>query len=454
MKTVQSDARSVALSILNALETGRNTLDSIMENKMTAALVPDRRERALVTTLVYGVLRHRGALDWLIERFSRTPFNRLDPVIKNILRLGLFQIYYLDRIPDYAAVNAAVNQAGQVAPRHLSGFVNGVLRGAIRNRKEVSWPDVREQGVSALAIRYSLPEWLLRRWLDRYGRDQLEKTGCLINTVPPVTVRVNTLKTNAARTMEALAGEVANVRPGDYSPYALCFHSPEVPVDELTAFRDGWFQVQDEAAQLACRYFDPGPGETILDACAGRGGKTAHIAQLMNNRGTIRAVDRSRRKLAVLAKEMDRLGVTNVKTTVADLARESRLPGPAEYDRVFADCPCSGLGVVRKNPDTRWSVSLKDIQRHHKNQVGLLDRLAALVRPGGILLYAVCSREPEENEQVIEAFLNMHPEFDIDKQDGIMGGAAGDLVDQTGYFKSDIHSHGLDGFFGARLKKK
>ncbi|MFP4446881.1 MAG: 16S rRNA (cytosine(967)-C(5))-methyltransferase RsmB [Desulfosudaceae bacterium] len=454
MKTPFPDARSVAAAVLNELETGRQTLDGIMEKNMSAAAMPDRRERALVTTLVYGVLRHRNALDWLIAELSRTPFQRIEPGIRNTLRLALFQIYYLDRIPDYAAVNAAVTMAGRTGHPRLKGFVNGVLRAAIRNREQVAWPDVRQEDLAPLAVALSLPEWLLQRWVDRYGRKMTETMGRALNTIPPVTVRANLLKTTPARARESLSGEVSRLQEGRYAPGAFSFYSPRVPVDELDAFRQGWIQVQDEAAQLVCRYFDPRPQETILDACAGRGGKTAHIAQLMENRGKIYAVDRNPGKLAVLEGEMKRLGVRNVTAAAADLLQDDHLPGPARYDRIFADCPCSGLGVLRRNPDTRWSVTPTDIERHRGLQVRLLDRLAPRVRPGGLLLYAVCSREPEENEQVIEAFLNLHPEFGINRKHGLLGGAAEDLVDEKGCFASAVYPHDLDGFFGVRLQKK
>ncbi len=450
---MKSDPRDVALSILNTLETGRRTLDVIVEEALGKAAFSHRRDRALVITLVYGVLRWRNTLDWLIRQFSNTPFKRITPGVRNILRLALFQIRFLDRVPDYAAVNAAVDMTKTSAAPRLSGFVNGVLRAAVRRHRQVVLSDAAAGDTAPLAVTASLPEWLLRRWIERYGFSKTKTMCDVINTVPPLTVRVNSLKTSFARAREALADEVSDLSPGRYSPCALSFYAPEAPVNELSAFRQGWCRVQDEAAQLAGFLLDPRPEETILDACAGRGGKTAHIAQLMGNRGHILAVDKNARKLDLLETEMVRQGVLNVKTAKVNLL-QNFLPFPDHFDRVLADCPCSGLGVLRKNPDTKWSVSPEDLSRHHDHQVRLLDRLAQLVRPGGILLYVVCSREPEENEAVVNDFLNIHGEFDIERRAGADDNPAFRFLNRDGFFQTGVYPDGLDGFFGARLKKK
>jgi 16S rRNA (cytosine967-C5)-methyltransferase len=267
-------------------------------------------------------------------------------------------------------------------------------------------------------------------------------------------VRVNTLKTGYARAREALAGEAERIEDGRYCPDAISFYSPRGSVDEMESFRSGWFQVQDESAQLVCRWLNPRPGERILDACAGLGGKTGCLAQLMENRGRVTAVDKDGDKLRALAVEMKRLGVSIVETRrinwLDTFAREEN----EQFDRVLADCPCSGMGVLRRNPDIKWSASPERLSRHRHHQVRLLSTLADRVRPGGVLMYVVCSTEPEENEQVVERFLNARKDFAVDTEPAGAEDGRRQFIDDRGYFITSVYHHDLDGFFGARLKKK
>lgn len=464
---MKSDARTIAYTILCSVDRQRATLDSVMEKTLGRVDLQkklDKRERALVTTLVYGVLRWRYRLDWTIQQISKTPLEKIDGEVLTILRLGAFQLIYLDRVPDFAAVNGAVTLAKKAVSHRVAGFINGILRNLIRRRDELRLPQMDDDPVIALAVTYSFPQWLIERWLNRYGLEATRQLCDQINAIPPITVRVNTRKVDVETVRRSLTGEAGRVEDGVVSEEGLRMYSLQGAVHELTAFRKGWIQVQDEAAQLVCRLLTPQAGDRVLDACAGLGGKTGCIAQLMNDTGRIVAVDNDSFKLDRLIVEMKRLGLNCVETATVDLFQATQLEELGVFDRVFADCPCSGLGVLRRNPDTKWSRDAESLARYHNNQVTLLHHLADRVRPGGVLVYAVCSREPEENDDVVRSFLNKHPEFDIDnlsETSGNLPDITDDLpdyfskfIDSQGYFKTLPYPHQMDGFFGARLKKR
>ena len=448
-----TDARKNALDILNTLDSGQQTLDSILEDFSAAAAVDSKRERALIQALVYGALRWRGRLDYLIAHLSRTRFDKIHPAVLNILRLALFQIIYLDRIPDSAAVNTAVELAKASGAPWVVGYVNALLRKAVREYKTVSWPDVKKHPVSAMAVQKSFPEWIIRKWLQRYGPDSTAVLCDSLNSIPPLTVRTNTLKTTPDQLIAALDKQAEQVKPTAYSPDGVTFINPATSIPSLDAFKAGWFQVQDEAAQLVSLLLDPRPGDTVLDACAGLGGKTGHIAQLMTNSGVLVALDVNEGKLMRLKADMRRLGISILSTLQHDLERElprDQVPG---FDRILLDAPCSGLGVMRRNPDIKWRSSKKNLKKYQTRQLRLLDNLSHLVKPAGILVYAVCSPEPEENEMVVNQFLKNHDEFVINNEFGQLPETLVAMADVPGVFKTFPHLNQMDGFFSARLQR-
>jgi len=481
-KMMTNNARQTALFILNTVDKARRTLDNVLEEILDQNSPLSRRDRALVHALVYGVLRWRGRLDWIIRRFSKTPIHKINPQVMNILRLGLFQMIYLDRIPVSAAVNTSVEMAKSFAAPWVVRFINGLLRNAAREmgKGELTGNTGFNDAVSELAATKSFPAWLIKRWLNRFGREETGRLCDAVNVIPPITVRANTLKTTREHLMSAIESEVENIEAAVYAPDGVSFFNPATPVSEMKSFQDGWFQVQDEAAQLVTLLLDPQPGETVLDACAGLGGKTGHIAQMMQNQGHIVAADKDGKKLERLKSEMNRLGVSIVTTVPHDLDATShvsrlKIPRCARndrgkerndrgkerndrgkerndretshfslltshfFDRILLDAPCSGLGVLRRNPDAKWSSSEKDLKRFKERQIRFLDKLAGLLRPSGVLVYAVCSREPEENEAVVSAFLDQHPEFELEQQGQLQGAA-------PAVFQ-------MDAFFSVRFKR-
>ena len=447
------DARKKALAVLNKLEDGKQTLDGILEKLSLENQDIARRDRALLNALVHGVLRWRGHLDYIIEHFSTTPLKKINPQVLNILRLGLFQIIYLDRIPISAAVNTSVEMAKSIAPPWVVRFTNAVLRKAGNGYLQAPYPDSSKLPVKSLAIRNSFPEWLIARWLKRFGQPALKSLCDNINRVPPITIRTNTMKISRQQLCHDIESDVERIDVTSHAPEGLNFFNPKVAIPDLDAFKRGEFQVQDEAAQLVSVILDPQPGERVLDACAGLGGKTGHIAQLMQNRGEIVAVDKNAEKLSKLRIEMHRLDILIVSTWQQNLEATGGLKKIKLFDRILLDAPCSGLGTLRRNPDIKWNVSKKNLKRYAERQVRLLESMAHLVKCSGIMVYAVCSNEPEENEDVVNVFLKNHLEFVIDKGSEAHLQKYNAFVDSDGYFRTyPKHSH-LDGFFFVRLKR-
>ncbi len=447
------DVRKTACVILNTLDQGRRTLDTLMESSSGGGQLDRQRDRALLQTLVYGVLRWRGRLDYIISHFSSTRFDKINPKILNILRLALFQIIYLDRIPDSAAVNTAVDMAKASGAPWVVGYVNALLRKASRKHRNVSFPDIAENAGAALAAGKSFPEWIILRWLHRYGQKNTAALCDAVNSIPPITVRTNTLRISPYELLMKLDSEAENVKQTPYSPDGITFINPTTSIPGLRGFEAGWFQVQDEAAQLVSLLLDPRPGETVLDACAGLGGKTGHIAQLMKNKGAVVALDVDGGKLSQLETEMQRLGISIVSTLCCNLENGLAQMPPNGFDRILLDAPCSGLGVMRRNPDIKWHRSEKELAKNKTRQLRLLENLAPAVKQDGFLVYAVCSPECEENEEVIYQFLKNHGDFAIyDRYKGLPNKIR-KMAITKGFFKTFPHLTQMDGFFSVRFQR-
>jgi len=447
------DPRKTALEVLNTLTMGKKTLDSILHDIPQDDRFLSRRDRALFTAIVYGVLRWRSRLDHIITHFSNTPIQKIEPGVLNILRLGLFQIIYLDRIPDSAAVNTSVEITKQVGASRAAGFVNALLRKSAANYSSIHFPVFETDPVAFLAAVQSLPGWLAQRWLKRFDKETIMFLCNTINSIPPITIRTNTLKTTREQLILSLESEVERIESTTIAPDGIKLINPQRSIPDLPAFINGWFQVQDEAAQLVSLLLNPQPGESVLDACAGLGGKTAHIAQLMQNRGNVTAMDKDEKKLQQLDSEMQRLSITIVHTKCHDLDSSLNKNQIDVFDRILLDAPCSGLGVLRRNPDIKWNSTERGLKRHANIQKRFLKTLAPMVKPNGVLVYSVCSIEPEENEAVIRAFLKNQPEFVIDKSPGKLPESILSLIEPKTGFKTLPILNDMDGFFLTRLKR-
>ena len=443
----------MALDVLTQVDRRDRTLDQVLEKILASAGLEEKRDRALLNALVLGVLRWRGRLDFIIDHCSHTPLEKIDPPVLHALRLALFQIVFLDRIPPSAAVNTSVELLKPIAPNWVVRFANAVLRRAARDWNHIPLPDESAAPAAAIAVRKSFPRWLVQRWLDRYGPEDTVRRCDLLNSIPPITLRTNTLRTTRPALLSALADEAKTVEPTAIAPDGIRMTSPERPVSEMTVFRQGWFQVQDEAAQLVTLLLPLQPGNKVLDACAGQGGKTGHLAQLLGSRGSIVALDNSQVRLERLAGQMQRMGTTDVHVAACDLLDGSDLKSHGSFDRILLDAPCSGLGVLRRNPDAKWKIEESMLARFSRNQATLLENLSRLVNPRGYLVYAVCSSEPEEGKLVVDRFLRRHPHFCIDNPSARLPAKAAALVVADGTFSTDRCLESMDGFFAACFRR-
>jgi 16S rRNA (cytosine967-C5)-methyltransferase len=393
-------------------------------------------------------------LDWFIDQFVEKRKKRIDPVIRNILRLGLYQIFFLDRIPTSAAVNTAVNLAKSIGRPWTAGFVNGLLRRAAGHK--TLWDRCLtsdDDPVAMLSIQQSFPPWMLKRWYQRFGFEQTSDMCRRMNTIPDLTIRTNTLRTDRGTLMDAVSGEASSLSVTLHSPEGIRLHSPRKTLDGWNSYQHGWFQVQDEAAQLVSHVVSPEPGHRVWDVCAGLGTKTAHMAQLMGNQGNILSTDRQSSKLKSLDMEMVRLGITIVDSRPLDLLQSPPTTDTAEFDRILVDAPCSGIGVLQKNPDGKWRLRPRDLKRYADHQFQLLDHAAPYLKPSGILVYAVCSIETDENEQVVRRFLSQRREFSIHRPVMPKVSDAEQLITSEEYFYTLPHRHQMDGFFCVALKR-
>ncbi|HZF02691.1 MAG TPA: 16S rRNA (cytosine(967)-C(5))-methyltransferase RsmB [Methylomirabilota bacterium] len=421
--------RQIAARVLQQRRANGEFTEHLLEQELANAKL-SAPDRGLCQEIVYGVVRWQATLDWLIAR--KTDGREQKSALQNLLRLGLYQIFWLDRIPPHAAVHETVEIAKQNGFGPQAGFVNAILRGCLREFDETK-NLLAELKIKNPAIGLSHPQWLVEKWRKRFGD---EKTFQLLewnNTPPKTFARVNTLKTDAGKLIEKWREENVDYdffRSGGLPTAAFLVENesgflPKAatenlvfelkshpPLNSLQSFRDGWFYIQDPSTLLAVSELNPQSGETILDLCAAPGGKTTFIAQLMNNEGKIIACDVSEERLKLIQENCARLGVTCVETILPSALD----PRPSTFDRVLIDAPCSNTGVMRRRVDLRWRISPEEISRLQQTQLDLLKLASAKLKVNGVLIYSTCSLEPEENSEVVKEFLREHNHFKLEKE--------------------------------------
>ncbi|MEA5114191.1 MAG: 16S rRNA (cytosine(967)-C(5))-methyltransferase RsmB [Geobacteraceae bacterium] len=442
-----NNPRRVAFDIIERIERERSYADILVDRALAGSELkgPDR---GLLNELVFGVLRRRGTLDHIIGCCSSMAVNRLERRVLNLLRIGLYQIFFLDRIPVSAAVNETVNLAKAIAPR-ASGFINAVLRRADSERESLAWPD--HDPAALISARHSLPRWLAGKWILQLGPKETEALADVLNETPQLTVRVNTLKISRVNLLERFRDQGVEAVATDYSPDGIRILSPLHPA-ALYGFREGLLTVQDESSQLASLFLAPLPGETVLDLCAAPGGKTTHLAQLMENRGLLVACDRDPRKFPRIEETARRLGISIIRTLALDASIPLCDLGDWRFNRILVDAPCSGLGVLRRNPEAKWRLAAHDLERMARLQSSIIRNASDRLVDGGVLLYSTCSVSMEENEEVINDFLSEKRNFVVEDLRTVLP-AHPDVFTEQGMFRSWPHRHGMDGFFAARLRK-
>jgi 16S rRNA (cytosine967-C5)-methyltransferase len=434
--------REAALTILSRVDEGAHADPLIDEARRSFGPT----DSAFLLELVYGTLRNRLRLDWILDQFSAQPVETTDASTRNILRLAAYQMLLLDRVPVSAAVNTAVELAKKYGKKH--GYVNGLLRSLDRKRKEIKVPGGYDQ-VSALAVVYSHPAWLVRRWVDRFGPEATEAVLASNNRPAPLIIRANAARTTRDGLRASLESEGAVVKATGCSPAGLEIVSTP-GLTTLRAYRDGWFVVQDEAAQLVTLMLAPAEGENVLDACAAPGGKATHLAELMGDRGAVVALEIDGQRIGRLRENIGRLGHAAISVVRGDAATYRGRP----FDKVLIDAPCSGLGVLRRHPDGRWNKTEQSVHGRVAIQAAILRNCASLLVVGGAVVYATCTTEPEENEHVISSFLAERGDtFVLDDPRPYLPMPARRLVDGQLFFRTFPGEPRMDGFFAARMVK-
>ncbi len=406
----------------------------------------DRRDRAFLMEIVYGVVRFRDTLDWIIKHFLKNPAKLGDFTVNN-LRIGLYQIYFM-RVPDWAVVNESVEiekaSDGSIkAGRHA--LVNAVLRNIVRQRDSFEPPLVIYGPIASISINTSHPKWMVRRWVERFGKDEAALLAEANNKIPPLTIRANSLRTTREELLRTLSRHGIISTPTQFSPDGILLK--DVRIFEDLPFIHGLFAVQDEAAQLITYLLDPKPGERVLDACAAPGGKTTHIAQMMKDAGEVVSVERDTKRIARLTENVERLGITSVKIINADI---NALQDIGNFDRILVDAPCSATGTIRKNPDVKYRHTAENLIEYRTKQVSLLRSVSRFLRESGTLVYSVCSTEPEEGEQVVKEFLKTEREFRMISADALFLKS----FLYRGFLRTYPHRHNMDGFFGVTFCRK
>jgi len=447
---LRADPRRLAWDILRRVEETDAYADALLGHSQSTRKL-DPRDHSLLTRLVYGTLAWQGYVDHILAAFSRRPPAKLDAPVRALLRLALYQVCVLTKIPPFAAVDTAVDLAKRFRGGAAAGLVNAVLRRAVSAWREVPFPSRQDDPIGYLSARLSHPRWLVERWVAQFGVDETEALLRADNESAPTVARVNQLQTNRKRVLETLRRAGRKARPSTYSPVAIQIEDGGA-ADALPGYAAGLFSLQGEASQLVSFVVDPQPGERVLDACAAPGGKATHMAELMRNRGEIVAIDVNSRGITRLQRMARRHGLAVLHPVAADAL--SWHPGEARFDRVLVDAPCSGLGTLRQHSEIKWKRKPEDITARASVQRRLLRRVSEWVRPGGVLVYATCTLTREENDDVLESFVSRHPSFVIEDPRPSLPPGARELIGGDLVLRTFPHRHGLDGFFAVRLKAR
>ena len=424
------EARNAAVAVIfEVAEQG--AYSNLALSKVLRSAQLDDRDRRFCTELVNGTVKCGASIDWIISKYVNRPIKKIDPKILAILRVGVYQLRFLDRVPPSAAVNVSVELAKKVS-LGSSKFVNGVLRSMLREPERSEFPN--DDSAQSLGLRTFHPTWLVKRWLKQFGLDRTKAILDADNQPPPITLRVNRLKTSREELLERLNALGADAQLSTIAEDGIVCRKLG-SLDDFQPLRDGLCLVQDESSMLVARVTEPKAGEFVIDCCAAPGGKTTHIAELMENRGLIVAADVHEHKLKLIVENAARLGIKIIKPLLID-AREIGSEFRNRADRVLVDAPCSGLGVLRRKADLRWRKSPKELEQLPELQSAILESASQCLKSGGVLVYSTCTLERAENEDVVERFLSTHDEFQLAESKTLL---------------PDID--GTDGFFYAKLTK-
>lgn len=447
----QYSYRDFAYSILNRIETENAYVNILLDSVLKKNNIV-KPESSILTELVYGILRQKRCLDWILNQFLKENNNPLPLRLQNIFRIGIYQILFMNSIPDYAAVNETVKLAVRNRFASRKNFINAVLRNIIRNKSNITYPDAHSDLIQYLGVKYSHPDWIIKIFLEQYGDEDTARL-CEINNQPaPITIKINTLKISIDDYIRLLIRNNISYQLSPYVNDGLLLES-SLAIRNLPGYTDGLFHIQDISSQLICRLVEPKPNEIILDLCAAPGGKTFTLAQQLNQTGQIIALDIHPGRLKLLHNTAMKLGLNNIQTYCHDATKNLSDIITKPVDKILIDAPCSGLGVLRRKPDARWNKSPENIPKLLELQNKLLYNSIHYLKNNGIVVYSTCTLNKEENENQIQLFLSHNPEFHRIPANKYLSKSAQKMVTKSGYLSTLPHRDNTDGIFGSCLQK-
>lgn len=444
---MKTNAREIALKILNEInEEGAYSNISISRNLSHSISDLDQ---GFIRELVYGVLENMILIDYHIEQFSKVKLKKISPVIMNILRLGVYQIMFMDKIPDRASVNESVNLAKKYSHRGATGYVNGLLRGLLRNKDNIKYPNAKSDPIRYLSIRYSHPDWMVKAWVKEFGFNFTEQLCIANNERPKLNIRTNTLKISRNDLIDRLLKYDYRCLESKYAKEGMIVENP-VRITDTVEFKEGLFQIQDESSMLVAQVMAPKENSLVVDVCSAPGGKSTHIAQYMNNKGKIVSRDIYSHKINLIKENANRLGIDIIMVEEHNaLEIDNNLIGKADY--CLVDAPCSGLGLIRRKPEIKWNKNEDNIKEITDLQLQILENASKYLRKKGILVYSTCTIAKEENINLINRFLDRNKEFQLIPIKEIEN--INEPTLENGYLELYPNLHGTDGFFIAKLIK-
>lgn len=441
--------REIALKTLYDIDVKKAYSNIIIKKYLNNSALKSI-DKAFITNLVYGVIKNKTRIDWIISSFSKTTIKKMSPWVLNILRLGVYQIVYLDKVPQSAAVNESVKLGKKYGHKKITGFINAILRNTTRASKEELQP-ARKDSIDFLTIYYSHPRWMVDMWIREFGLDFTISLLKKNNEIPPITIRTNTLKINRNELMNLLQEEGMLVKEGQWCPEAIIINNVS-SIEKNKCFQRGFFQVQDQSSMLVAHILNPLERQLVIDICAAPGGKTTHISELMSNTGKVIARDVHEHKLLLMRQNIERLGISNVNLELFNaLDVDQKMIEKA--DAVLLDAPCSGLGIIRRKPDLKWNKNPDDIKSITSLQMQMLEKAAFYVKKGGILIYSTCTINLDENINLVKEFLDKNPSFRLEPIKPISDKMQSHNEIKQGYLQVFPHIDEIDGFFISKMQR-
>ncbi|MFK2824947.1 16S rRNA (cytosine(967)-C(5))-methyltransferase RsmB [Bacillus sp. B190/17] len=444
MNQKKKQVREIALDLLEAVEKNQSYSNLLLHSAIEKHDLPGR-DAGLLTEITYGTIQRKLTLDFYLAPFIK---KKLEPWVRQLLRLSLYQMVYLDKVPERAVIHEAVEIAKKRGHKGIAGLVNGILRSVQRNDLR-SFEAIKDEA-ERISVETSHPLWLVKRWLRQFGAEKTKEMCAMNLTAPMQTIRVNETKASREEVLQRLWEEGFEAEPSDVLPEGIRILKGNAARSNV--FESGLATIQDESSMIVAYALDAQPGEVILDACAAPGGKTTHIAEKLNNSGVVTALDLHEHKIKLIRQNADRLGLTNIEAKAWDSRKAEEMFEPESFDRILVDAPCSGLGVLRRKPDIKYVKEEKDLSALQTIQLAILSAAAPLLKGGGVLVYSTCTADVEENEGTVKKFLETHTDFEPEVLTSLPP------VIQT---MADNHmlqvlpqDFGGDGFFISKLRKK